>query len=240
MHIGILQTGRSRDDLVARHGSFAAMFEDWLRRSRTGLAFTTYDVDLGAFPARVDACDAWLITGSPQGVYERDGWMLRLEAFVREAARGLVPQVGICFGHQLMASAFGGEVVQSERGWGLGTHVVEVHERAAWMEPEAERLALHVMHQDQVVEEPAGSRILAGSAFCPASALEYPEHRALSFQGHPEHSRDFARDLIEMRRSQGVDAGVAERAHASLETATDEAVVAAWVLRFIEDGASGS
>ena len=39
-----------------------------------------------------------------------------------------------------------------------------------------------------------------------------------------------------MRRGQGVDDGIAERAHASLETPTDEAVVAAWVLRFIEDG----
>ncbi len=236
MHIGILQTGRSREDLVERHGSFASMFEDWLGRSRAGLAFTTYDVYLEAFPERVDDCDAWLITGSPQGVYERDGWMLRLEAFVRDAAGARVPQIGICFGHQLIASAFGGAVVQSDRGWGLGTHVVEVHERVAWMEPEAERLALHVTHQDQVVEPPDGARLLAGSAFCPASALEYPKHGALSFQGHPEHSRDFARDLIEMRRAQGVDADVAERAHASLETPTDEAVVAAWVLRFIEDG----
>ncbi len=237
MHIGILQTGRSSDELDARHGSFASMFEAWLGRYRPGLAFTTWNVYLGEFPERVDACNAWLITGSVQGVYERDDWMLQLEAFVREAAGTRVPQIGICFGHQLIASAFGGEVSKATRGWGLGTHVVEVHERAEWMVPEAGAIALHAAHQDQVVAVPDGARVIAGNDFCPASALVYPKRRALSFQGHPEHRLDFARDIIEMRRARGVDAEVADRARASLETPTDEAVVAEWVLRFIEDGA---
>jgi len=235
MHIGILQTGRARQSLLERHGSFAGMFERWLAERRPGLAFSAFDVHEDGFPARVDTCDAWLITGSPQGVYERDPWMLRLEGFVRDAAAAGVPQVGICFGHQILASAFGGEVVQSERGWGMGTHVVEVIERRSWMVPGNVALALHVSHQDQVVETPACARLVATSDFCPASALVYPEQRALSFQGHPEHSRAFASDLIELRRTQGMDERAAERARASLETPTDEDVVAEWVLRFIEE-----
>ena len=50
MHLGILQTGRSREDLTARHGTFAAMFEAWLGPHRPGAEFSTFDVHEDRFP----------------------------------------------------------------------------------------------------------------------------------------------------------------------------------------------
>jgi len=34
--------------------------------------------------------------------------------------------VGICFGHQLVAQAFGGKTEKSEKGWGVGVHTCKV------------------------------------------------------------------------------------------------------------------
>ena len=39
--------------------------------------------------------------------------------------------VGVCFGHQLIAQALGGMVRKSEKGWGLGRHVYDVHRATA-------------------------------------------------------------------------------------------------------------
>ena len=49
-------------------------------------------------------------------------------------AKGKAKLVGICFGHQIMAEAFGGSVMQSDNGWGVGLHRYEVRERAPWMD----------------------------------------------------------------------------------------------------------
>jgi GMP synthase-like glutamine amidotransferase len=111
---------------------------------------------------------------------------------------------------------------------------MRVVERVPWMSPPLDSVALHVTHQDQGVRPPDGAVVLVSSDFCPASALAYPDRQAISFQGHPEHTTAFARDLIEMKRRHGVEAAVAERAHASLAIPTDESTVGEWVLRFME------
>ena len=61
-------------------------------------------------------------------------WIMNLAVlapFLREA-KGKAKLVGLCFGHQIMAQAFGGRVEKSERGWGLGLHgQAEERERLA-------------------------------------------------------------------------------------------------------------
>ena len=52
---------------------------------------------------------------------ERAPWMLRAEALVRGIERARVPLLGICFGHQMIAQALGGEVRKNPRGREIGT-----------------------------------------------------------------------------------------------------------------------
>lgn len=67
MRIGILQCGDSPPELVADHGGYGAM----VARLVDGVGATrVYDATRGEYPARAEACDAYLITGSPAGVYE--------------------------------------------------------------------------------------------------------------------------------------------------------------------------
>jgi len=110
MQIGILQTGASPDALRGEHGDYPDFFERLLQGR--GLAFRRFHVEAMEFPASVQECDGWLITGSRHGAYEDHPFIKPLEDFIRRAYDERVPMVGICFGHQIMADALGADLGQ--------------------------------------------------------------------------------------------------------------------------------
>lgn len=226
MEIGILRTGAPPGELEARFGPYDAMFA---RLLGPGFAVRGYDVQAAELPAGPDAHPAFLITGSPAGVYEPLPWIAPLLAFLREA-KGKAKLVGICFGHQAMAEALGGRVEKSERGWAVGLQDYEIVERQAWMgEDPPRRIAVPVSHQDRVTVAPPGARILAHSAFSPFGMLAWGED-ALSMQFHPEFEPDYAKALIEHRRAR---LPAPDSAIASLGRPNDRATVAEWIRAFL-------
>ena len=60
-------------------------------------------------------CDAYLITGSRDSVYDDLPWIFDLVRFLEGALRAGKQILGICFGHQLMAHFFGGRVAPTGR-----------------------------------------------------------------------------------------------------------------------------
>jgi GMP synthase-like glutamine amidotransferase len=228
MKVGILETGAPPPDLRARFGSYGEMFQQLLGN---GYDYSTFDVRSGPLPS-TGACDAYLITGSAAGVYDGDPWIDSLKGFVRDLS-GSTPLIGVCFGHQLMAEAYGGRVIKSPKGWGIGLHSYEVQRRAAWMD-ELPAFTIPASHQDQVVELPNDATVLAASAFTSFAVLDYPSRRAISLQGHPEFSPDYAAALIALRRGKLYDPAFADQAAATLRTPNDSAHVAQWLRRFLD------
>jgi GMP synthase-like glutamine amidotransferase len=228
VRIGILETGYPPAHLVGEHGSYP----DMLRRfvGEEAGRYQVFDVQKGQYPAQAEALDALLVTGSPAGVYDPDPWIGELIGYLR-AAKGRTALVGVCFGHQVMAQAFGGQVRKSEKGWGLGLHTYRVVGPEPWMDPVTE-LTAPVSHQDQVVERPPTARVVAGSDFTPNGVLAYDDQPAISFQCHPEFTRDYAKALAERRRGQVPDAQI-EAAKASLDRPNDDPQIAEWVRRFL-------
>jgi GMP synthase-like glutamine amidotransferase len=226
MRIGILEAGRPPAELEPRFGRYDAMITRLLGE---GYRATTYEIGSGHFPDRPEEQDAYIVTGSSAGVYEDHQWIPPLKGFLREA-KGKAKLVGICFGHQIMAEAFGGRVEKSEKGWGIGLHRYEVREQARWMDP-VEFFAIPVSHQDQIVEQPPASRIIAASSFTSFAALEYRDQAAISFQCHPEFTHGFAEALIEHRRDRLPEADAALK---SLEQPDDRLMVGGWIRRFLE------
>ena len=225
MTVGILQCGAPPEALHPRFGSYGAMVR---RMLGPGQGATVLDVTEGALPASPTACNAYVLTGSPAGVYEDLPWIAGLIGFLREA-RGRAKLVGLCFGHQAMAEAFGGRVVKSPDGWGLGLHRYGVRHRARWMGD-----ALHVdapaSHQDQVVACPPGARVTVASAFTPYAGLDYGD--AISFQFHPEFDAAFNVALIEAERDHY--GPLADPAIASYGKPDDCARVGRWISRFLD------
>ncbi len=223
--IGILQCGDAPAELQAEFGHYGAMVARLLGPGRDVRVF---DVTRGELPDDPGACRAWALTGSPAGVYEDLPWIPPLLDFLR-GARGRAKLVGLCFGHQAMAQAFGGQVVKSPKGWGIGVQRYEVVGRAPWMDGDA---PVHVpaSHQDQVVAAPPGTRVAAASAFTPFAGLDYGD--AVSFQFHPEFSPAFGAALVGVRRERF--GAMADAAVASYAGANDCARVGGWIGRFLD------
>jgi GMP synthase-like glutamine amidotransferase len=187
-----------------------------------------YEVFAGSLPERPEDHDAYIVSGSPAGVYEPLPWIGQLTDFLR-AARGKAKLVGICFGHQAMAQALGGEVVKSDKGWGVGLHDYAVASRQPWMDL-ADRVSIPASHQDQVVTQPPGTTVTLASAFTPYAGLAWEDRSAISFQFHPEFEPAFAKALIDARRDRLTDP---EGAKATLDRPNDSARVGAWIGAFL-------
>lgn len=223
MTLAILEAGAPPPALEERFGRYPAMFEALL-----GLKARSYDVQAGALPADVTRHDAYLITGSSAGVYEDLPWIPKLLTFLR-AARGKAKLVGICFGHQAMAEAFGGRVEKSAKGWGVGLHSYPIVRHEAWMDS-APLVAASASHQDQVVTPPPDAELIASSLFTPYAGFAWRDGTAISFQFHPEMSAEFAKALYESRRDRIPDA---DAAIASLDQPNDNARIGEWIRRFL-------
>lgn len=187
MLIGILQTGLAPDALSPELGDYPDMFARLL--DGHGFTFRTYKVVEGEFPKGVKDCEGWLITGSRHGVYEDHAFIPPLEQFIRDAFAAHVPVVGICFGHQIVAQAMGGKVERFASGWAVG---------ATDYDFAGEKVTLNAWHRDQVVQVPAGAKVIASNEFCANAALLYDD-RALTVQAHPEFRPEFVDGLMKTR-----------------------------------------
>ena len=224
MKVAILETGRPPGTLAEQFGDYPSMFETLLGE---GFEVESFDVQAGELPDPTSH-GAYLITGSPAGVYEDLPWIAPLEEFIREAKDSKM--VGICFGHQVMAEALGGHVEKSEKGWGAGLHRYEIVHAEPWIDPVGE-IAAPASHQDQVVIQPPNTEVVARSDFTEYAGLAWTDRPAISFQFHPEFSPAFAKALIEKRYDivPNPDAAIA-----SLDAPNDNERVATWIRRFLK------
>ncbi|MDI1365878.1 MAG: type 1 glutamine amidotransferase [bacterium] len=227
MRIGLLETGAPPEALQPTFGRYGGMFQALLGPDHV---YAAYDVQAGALPAAAGEQDAYIVTGSAAGVYDPLPWIAPLSDFLR-AAKGQVPLVGVCFGHQIMAQAFGGQVVKSDKGWGVGLHRYAVEAPQAWTD--APSVAIAASHQDQVVVPPPSARVVGGSAFTPYGLLAYADAPAISMQFHPEFDPAYAAALIEARRGTRYTDAQADAAIATLNAPNDRQRVGGWIGAFL-------
>jgi len=207
------------------------MFLSLLRNIDPHLAFRVYDVQHNIYPADIHECDAYITTGSKASVYDTDPWISVLQKFIITLDQQQKKLVAVCFGHQLVAQAFGGKTEKSGKGWGVGVHTCQVHKHQHWMKPPLSHYKLIVSHQDQVTQLPDNAELLAGSAFCPIAMFQRGDN-ILAIQGHPEFSKDYSEAFIRHRR-QWLGEAVFAQGLRSLQFPTDETGIARWILTFM-------
>lgn len=234
MKIGILETGHPPAELCEHHGTYPDMVEHLLKAKGKAIEFETFNVTDDIFPDSPYTCDAWVITGSRHGVYENLPWMLRLQDLIRETVSAKQPLVGICFGHQIVATALGGRVVKSEKGWGIGPQTYTISDNFK-LAKGVKQVTINAIHQDQVVEKPKGAEVIASSEFCPYAGFLYGD-TVLTVQPHPEFSIAFETDLLKLRKGDVIPQEVVDPALEKLESGQariDSSLVGQWMLKFL-------
>lgn len=196
--------------------SYESMFEKLFHSVNQNITFNVYQTWDGELPEHPAANELYLITGSNNAAYDDLPWILSLQEWIRKAAKLQIPLVGICFGHQVIAQALGGQVERFPGGWGVGIREMEVLDTdlLAWFPDKKMRLIVN--HHDQVTRLPEGAIPLATSDFCRYEGFRIGR-RILTFQGHPEFTVDYERHLI-LNHAENEDDAVKRHALTSLET----------------------
>lgn len=231
LSVGLLLCDDVPQDGRERFGNYLGMFERGLESVNADIRLTAYDAYKGVLPGSVSDHDGYLISGSGASVFEDLQWIRDLMEFVRQADVASIDMVGICFGHQLIAHALGGEAVRSDNGWGFGIHGARLDQIPKWMSTDDRNFRLVVIHQDQVETLPPGFSTLASNDFCPNSMISNGRNM-LGIQGHPEFDKAYCAYRAAFRR-QLIGEACYQQTIDSLENLdTDSRQVFSWINAF--------
>ncbi len=232
MKIGILQCDDVLESFQSQFGTYPGMLIELLSHIRSEWTFKQFDLRENQLPSQYDEYDAYITTGSRDSVNDPLPWLPTFFNFIQTLHQQKHPCVGICFGHQAIAKALGGEVQESERGWGIGISENERVLQQSWMQPKTNPLKVIVSHKEQVIQLPKNATLLYRSDFCPNYMLQVEKH-FLTIQGHPEFSEEYAKTLIQ-HRAHKIPKSTLEAGLASLEGTADSKILGEWIATFIE------
>ena len=232
--LGLLQCDVVPDHLRDRFADYPAMFATAFKNAGVDVQWQVYNLLDGETPENLSEVDGYITTGARAGVYDGLDWYNNLVEVIRAIDRAEIPLVGICFGHQAIADALGGQVQVSDKGWGIGVRQYEIAANPDWMSPECEQFSVPVCHQDQVITLPKGSELLASNDHCENFLVQFTP-TSLGFQGHPEFTVDYVDTLINLRQ-EILPKQIAESAKSSLGTPHDNDMIIRWIAKFLRVG----
>ncbi|HEV8551695.1 MAG TPA: glutamine amidotransferase [Polyangiaceae bacterium] len=223
--LGVLVTGDPVPRVEERRGPFVALIRAVLGDAWPG-PVVTFDARRGELPEPQEL-GALVITGSPESVASRAPWILAAERALRGVVDAGVPTLGICFGHQLLGQALGGEVALNPRGREMGSVPLTLLESDALLGAAAGPYLTNMSHRDSVTRLPPGARVLARTELEPHAAVRFGE-RAWGVQFHPEFDGEVMRGYIEARAAALAADGIDPESLAALDAPEAARVVTAF------------
>jgi len=201
----IVQTGEAPQPILEKLGGFAQWFRTSMRLRPERVR--TVRVDTGGKLPNPKQIAGAVITGSGAMVTDRERWSEDTAAWLRNAMDAGLPLFGVCYGHQLMAHAFGGTVGWLPGGREIGTQaMVRKGSSDALMDGMPSNFPAHTTHRQSVIEAPRGAQVLASSAADPHQVLRYSPG-AISTQFHPEFGARAMRAYLRSREEALVEEG---------------------------------
>jgi GMP synthase (glutamine-hydrolysing) len=196
----VIKTGSTFPFLVSKRGDF----EQWIL---SGMQIELknaliVDVSRGAPLPGFDEISGVIISGSHAMVTEHHDWSERAIKWLIESAKKRIPTLGICYGHQLLAYALGGEVGDNPNGCEFGTVEVNLNENACgdklfggFSTP----ILTHMSHTQSVLRLPDNTRLLASSDMDKNQAFVF-ENFAWGVQFHPEFDKEIVVEYVNQYR----------------------------------------
>ncbi len=229
--VAIYMTNTDDSDFAQRHPDDVEKVTTSLRDVGADFDFIKYEVMKGEFPADPTRFDAVILTGSPAYVDDPEGWIARLLEDIRVMVAARTPLVGLCFGHQAIIAALGGQVSKRDF-WIFGATGCTVTGRRPWMQPPLKDMRLYAANSAQADRLPDGMQLLATSGICPIAMTCFEDH-VFTTQFHPEMSDEFVAALVE-EYDDFLGAEVAQASRESLTGGAHGSIFMTWVRQFIE------
>ncbi len=160
--------------------------------------FTVYDVPGGAVLPTDLSLAGIIISGAAKMITAGYDWLEPTCRWLRRAADRHIPMLGICFGHQLLAVAFGGKVAANPRGIEVGTKKIFCSRYAEFdrlLNSSYPSFKAQVSHVESVLKLPENTVVLAYSEQEPNQAFRIGKN-IWGLQFHPEFDAGIIRKLI--------------------------------------------
>lgn len=224
----IIKTGNTIPQLLKT----GVDFEDWFRGGLelNGESAIVRSLHLNESLPPLDTVSGIVITGSPAYVTDLADWNYIGADYIRAAHASGLPLLGVCYGHQLIAWAFGGSVDFNPKGREIGTVTIELSSEAeadALFKGMPRQFKANASHLQSVIDLPVGAVRLAHNALDANHGFSLGR-TTWGVQFHPEFSAEATRAYIQARsgaiNSEGLNAD-------QLEAAVEETPLAASLLK---------
>jgi GMP synthase (glutamine-hydrolysing) len=205
----------------------------------TANALDSVDIELGIVDAehgaplpKEEECNGVIITGSHAMVTDNVPWSVKLEKWISLLLSARLPIFGICYGHQLLARAGGGEVGFHPHGKEIGT--VSIQSLPACVDDPIfqtlpQSFLAHVTHLQTVLKLPKATVRLAANTHEPHHAFRLGQC-AWGVQFHPEYNVDIMRAYIQEETNELESAGL--DIHQLLDSVTETPIAAQLLKNF--------
>ncbi len=186
-------------------------FDRWTREALGPLdvGVSVVDVLQGVSLPAEKECAGVVVMGSHAMVTDRFPWSVALEGWLKRLLTVGTPLFGICYGHQLLVRAAGGQVDFHPRGPHFGTVDVNLLPACATdplFQSFPQSFRVHISHSQSVVNIPQRATRLAAAAHDPNHAVRLGDC-AWGVQFHPEYRAEIVRSYIQQQRKELMSVG---------------------------------